>query len=194
MTTTELPPVPAVPDAVERDEERVLALAQVLEWHVPHVARDRDHSLVRLDACLPCDPGRVDDLDPGADVVREVEERLVGVCLVEQHPPHRSRLREEQLPHRPMRLVDRAVGIGGGPGIGIGDGDPPEPAPTDLVRRLARWVVRIEQPVVFIGIAMWPSVHRDPEYVARGLEPAGAEHPLQLAAHFQLEALEGHRQ
>src|SRR5262245_12460702 len=89
-----------------------------------------------------------------------------------------------------MRLIDGDVGVGRRAGIRIGDGDPSELPPANFMRRLARGPSWVVERVVFVAVAVRPTVDRDRLDVARRIEPALAEDARELIADVAFEGRE----
>src|ERR1700730_5032453 len=91
-----------------------------------------------------------------------------------------STLLPGDLAHRAPPLVDRLVCIRKGPGIGIRNVNRAKRLPTDFVRSFARRPHRIVKRVVFIRIAMRPSVHRDRLNIPLRVKSSSPQRPPQL--------------
>jgi len=74
--------------------------------------------------------------------------------------------------NRPLRLIDRFIGVGRRAGIGIGDCDPSECTPADHVRALLRGEGWVAECVVGIGIAVRPAIDGEREDIAGWIEAA----------------------
>src|ERR1035437_9215103 len=95
------------------------------------------------------------------------------------------------LPYRPPRLIDGLIRIGIGSGIGVGDGNPPVRFARDFTRCLPAFQPeRIEQRVVFVGVAVGPAIHRNRRDVAGRIEATGTKGAGQLIANLALHGLE----
>src|SRR5689334_12161699 len=75
--------------------------------------------------------------------------------------------------HRSIRLVDGGVGICAGTGIGIRNRDSPKFFPSDHTRALIPWPCRIGKGIVFVGVAVAPSIYGDGSNISRRIESAG---------------------
>src|SRR5579863_5824950 len=100
-------------------------------------------------------------------------------------------LAPSNLSHGPPRLVDRLICVSVSTGVGVGDGDSPESPPRYFAGSLAALQPkRIEQRVVFVGVAVRPAVDCNRCDVARGIESPSAECSGQLLADLSLHGLE----
>ncbi len=94
------------------------------------------------------------------------------------------------LTNRPVRHVDRGVGVRAARRVGIGNRDPSEPPAADdagaVLGRRERPLHRIPQGVGVVGIPVRPPVHGDPRDVPRRVEPAAAQRARQLRPDFAL--------
>src|SRR5579862_302046 len=90
-----------------------------------------------------------------------------------------------------MGLIDRGVRVSVPVGIGVRNLDSPEGLASDHTRTLGdRPVQRLEQIVVFVGIAVRPAIDRDGLDVARWIETSGRQGASELIAYMAFERLE----
>ena len=87
-------------------------------------------------------------------------------------------------------LVDRHVGISACAGIRIRDHDSAEGRAADDVGLVGLVPVRIEQWIVFVGVAVRPAIDRDAYDVGRRIEPSRSKDARKLVANVALERLE----
>src|SRR5579859_1864525 len=116
---------------------------------------------------------------------------MAGVARLCAHP-QKARIRGalHEFGNSAIGLVDGDVSVGGGAGVGVGDGDTAEALAANLVWRLSRRPIRIEQGIVFVAVTVGPAVDGDGFDVARGIKPAGGERAGELVANLALEDLE----
>src|SRR6476619_1416473 len=105
-----------------------------------------------------------------------------------------SKLILQELLHRPVRLIDRGIVVGGGASIGVGDRNAAETRPAKHVRRRTFRPVRVKQRIVFVGVTMRPAVDGDRRDISFGVEPAGAKDVRQLAANVAFESCKARAQ
>src|SRR3984957_16430270 len=75
--------------------------------------------------------------------------------------------------HRAIGLIDGRVGVRKGFSVGIRDGNAAKGLPPDDAGLLIFGPIRIEKRIVFVGVAMRPTIDGDRLNVARGIESGG---------------------
>src|SRR5580692_6098535 len=75
--------------------------------------------------------------------------------------------------HRAIGLIDSRVGVGESFGVGIRDRDSSKGLTANYAGLLIFRPIRIEKRIVFVGVAMRPTIDRDGLNVARRIEAGG---------------------
>ena len=91
-----------------------------------------------------------------------------------------------QFLYRTMCLIDREMRVGVPGGVGIGDSDAAVSLPRAF-EDVVIVVIRVEQRVRDITVAVWPAIDGDRGDVARTGKAAGPEHAIELVADACLE-------
>lgn len=91
----------------------------------------------------------------------------------------------------PIGLVNCCVRIGTGGSIGIRDRDSSKLLSPDHARVLFGRPLSIKQGIVFVGVSVRPTIHRDCGDIAGGIEAYWREHAIQLLTDIPLKIRKG---
>src|SRR5580698_1976671 len=128
--------------------------------------------------------------------------RLRGYCLMRRRSFRktlrrtlRHNARSSDLPlqllHRPISLIDGAIGVSICTSVRIRDRQAPKRLACHLTRRFRTVEPElVEQRIVFISISMRPTIHRDLQDVMRRIKSTWTKYPKQLLANIALEGFE----
>src|SRR5258706_7277512 len=89
-----------------------------------------------------------------------------------------------------MGFVDGRISVCGSCGVGICDRDAAKRFACDFAWALSRKPLRVKKIVVFVSVAMRPTIDSDGVNVARGIEATHAKNSAELIANVALECFE----